>query len=501
MKSADANAIRRYRIPSLTLMERAGKGASAIVEGLLPREDAPVVILCGKGNNGGDGFVIARHLSGRGYDVTVALLESPSLLSGDAETNFQRMEEGETLAIMPVKELLRSRRRFACIIDAMLGTSSRGSLTGMYKKAVQWSNRQPAMKLAVDIPTGLNGESGEVRGEAFKADVTITFANPKSGFYHGRAKEFTGAVRVVDIGIPAGALPVTNIFAVGPEDVRRTLPVRPVNSHKHSVGKVFILAGSRGMAGAALLSSMAAMRSGAGQVILGIPETEYPIVARRTLEVMPLPLPATAGGTLSLLALPEIRKRIAWADVVVIGPGLSLNDETQHCIRDVIRSCRTPLIIDADALTAVAGDLSALTAVKRRETILTPHHGEFSRISGLSTISIADDPFTAAVQFAKQHHVTLVLKGAPSMTATADGSLYINTTGNPGMSTAGSGDVLSGIIAAMVGQGCRRPFAAVNGVCIHGAAGDAAAHRRGIRGMIARDIMEQIPFILRQITI
>ncbi|MFA6438410.1 MAG: NAD(P)H-hydrate dehydratase [Bacteriovoracaceae bacterium] len=499
MKSADTFAIKRLHIPSLRLMERAGSAVVAEIILRIPwnnEKQQRVLVICGKGNNGGDGFVVARQLAEKKYTVTVVLIEKAEELQGDAKINFQRLQYGNMSRLEIIDNTTyrkQKNKKYDVIVDAMLGTAFRGKLSGAYRSAVKWCNKQKTLKIAVDIPTGLNGETGEVLSDAFRADCTITMSYPKSGFYHGRAKEYTGVVLIADIGIPKKAIPQSNTQLVETCDIQKSFPRRPVNSHKHSVGKVFVLAGSKSMTGAALFCSRAAMRSGAGQVILGIPESEYSVIAKRTMEVMPIGLPSTRQGSISQLAIGEIEQRIIWCDVVLIGCGMSRNEETLSLIREVIRNCSKPIVVDADGLNALIGNLAMMESKKNKSIVLTPHHGEFSRLTGIPVEEIAQDAFRLAFQFAKQYHVTLVLKGAPTVIAGPDGTVYVNPTGNPGMSTAGSGDVLAGVITALIGQGCSATKAAINGVYLHGSAGDHAATTIGQYGMLAGDILEFLP--------
>ena len=502
MKSVDEYVINTLGVPSLALMEQAGRNVVEVAKfHLKSLRKKKIVVFCGKGNNGGDGFVVARLAKEYGAVVLVVLLESEKELKGDAEENFKKLEEIETLLFE--KFQLLKNQRFDLIIDAMFGTSFYGSLKGEYAQAAQWINEQKkSVKIAVDIPSGLNGETGVIEGEAVKGDMTVTFSNPKLGFFRNQAKDFTGRVSVTDIGIPKEAVEKysENIFLVEKNDIRELLPRRASNSHKHSVGKIFALAGSKGMTGAALLCSMSAMRSGAGQVILGIPDSEYPVVAKRTLEVMALGLPSTSAGSIAYNAIEEIQKRIQWADVLLIGCGLSQHAETQQLIRDIIVNCEKPVLIDADALNALVGNLDVLKKRKSSSVILTPHSGEFSRLMNVSSSEIEKDKFNLSREFAEQYNVTLVLKGAPTVIAAPSGNLFVNPTGNPGMATAGSGDVLSGIIAAMLGQKLSADAAAVCGVFIHGMAGDKAAQRNGVLSVIAGDIIKYLPNVLKDLT-
>lgn len=499
MKSADEEAIHRLGIPSLQLMENAGRGVVEVLKKSVKQfSKKSFVVFCGKGNNGGDGFVIARLLNEYGVTVTVVVMEQEEKLSGDAKINFEKLRSS---LIVPFEQFITTKAIKAdVIIDAMFGTSFKGELSGNYLEAVRWCNNHKAQKVAVDIPSGLNGETGEVLTDAFRADMTVTFSNPKLGFYRRNAKDFTGNVIVVDIGIPEEAIERNsgNIFLVERYDVEMLLPKRKSNVHKHSVGKIFILAGSRGMTGAALLSSLSAMRSGAGQVILGIPDSEYSIVAKRTLEVMPFGLPSTSEGSVAFAAKSVIEKKIAWADVVAIGCGMSQHPETQELIVQLIEKTEKTLVIDADGLNALATNVSILRERASKHVIITPHVGEFSRLTGLSSAEIENNKFHIASSFAQEYNVALVLKGAPTLIATPNGDTFVNSTGNAGMATAGAGDVLTGIIAALAGQGLSVTAAAVAGVYLHGMAGDYAAGKKGELSLIASDLIRYLPTTLKQ---
>ena len=520
MKNVDEFAIKKLRIPSLRLMENAGKAVlEKIIERIGPstRSDKKhrnllrvtrVLVFCGKGNNGGDGFVVSRLLIDHGMTVTVVLVESEMELSGDALKNYQRLQDYKItrLRILGFNkfEKLKSKK-FDVIVDAMLGTSFRGSLNGKYLKIVEWCNKQSSLKIAVDIPTGLNGETGEVLSKAFKADCTVTMSNPKIGFYREGTKDFTGEVIVAGIGIPKKVVSdsiksnLQNVFLVEENDVLKTFPKRASNSHKHSVGKIFALAGSKSMMGAALLSSQSAMRSGAGQVILGIPDSEYGSIVKRTVEVMPMGLPSTNEGSISFKAISEIKKRIDWANVLLLGCGLSGNVETQQLIREIIKTSNKPMVIDADGLNALVENLELLKKRKSKNIVLTPHRGEFSRLIGIPSKEIELNKFSFAADFAEKYNLVLVLKGAPTIIAIPSGKIFINSTGNPGMSTAGSGDVLTGIIASLIGQGNSVTHSAVNGVFVHGKAGDIATEKIGIHGMIASDMIKYLPIAIKSI--
>jgi ADP-dependent NAD(P)H-hydrate dehydratase / NAD(P)H-hydrate epimerase len=501
MKAIDEFAINKLNVPSLWLMENAGHAVADEILKLSSVKKKRVLVFCGKGNNGGDGLAVARLLWKSGARVIVVLLDSRKEFSGDAAVNFDNIKS-LFIPFFPLKKFLEHPvENYSIVVDAIFGTSFHGAVEGKYLKAIQWINAQKkCLKIAVDIPSGLNGETGEVETEAVRADDTVTLSNPKTGFYRKNAKDYTGSVMIKGIGIPEQAFRVrSDIFLVEENDARTLLPHRASNSHKHSVGKIFVLAGSKGMMGAALMSSQSAMRTGAGQVILGIPDSEYAVIAKRTLEVMPLALPATGNGSLSLNARSEIEKRIAWSNVVLMGCGMSPQPETQTLIRNIVVSCRKPMVIDADALNALAVDISILKKTKTKQIILTPHYGEFSKLIGVPSSEIEERKFELAKKFAEQNNIVLVLKGAPTITALPDGSIFVNSTGNPGMATAGAGDVLSGMIAAFVGQGLTAESAALLGVYLHGLAGDAAARKYGEISMMAGDIIKQIPATIKNL--
>ncbi|MFA6457492.1 MAG: NAD(P)H-hydrate dehydratase, partial [Bacteroidota bacterium] len=320
-------------------------------------------------------------------------------------------------------------------------------------------------------------------------------------FYYGRAKEFTGEVITADIGIPRKAITETNLALVELQEIRRSFPSRSINSHKHSVGKIFVLAGSNGMMGAAWLCSQSAMRSGAGQVILGVPESEYPVIAKRTVEVMPLGLPDTVDGSIARAAMKEIYKRIDWSTVVLLGCGMSQQQETQELIREVIRSTTKPMVVDADGLNALAGHNEILKNRKSHQIVITPHHGEFSKLTGIASTEIEQQKFSLASAFAQYYNVIVVLKGAPTIVAEPGGKIFVNSTGNPGMSTAGSGDVLAGMIASLMGQGNSALEAAVNAVFLHGRAGDIGAAKIGMHSLMAGDLIRYLPNAVREVLV
>ncbi len=501
MRGFDRTAITRLRIPGLVLMENAGR---AFVEEL-EREAGTLrgkqtVVVCGKGNNGGDGFVIARHIANRGGDVLVLLLASTRSVAGDAKTNLE--------AVLQMSRMRGAMIHFAqhagkgkpplpgapdIVVDALFGTGFSGDLAAREREIVSWINGSGAFVASVDIPSGVDASSGTVGNAAVQANLTVAMGLAKIGHYVGQGCDASGAVRIADIGVPpalyrAGRTPVFRMLI---DDVASILPSRPRNAHKYSAGKVLVIAGSRAFTGAPILTSEAALRSGAGAVVLAFPASIHQVLARRLTEVIMAPVTETPAGTLGPEALPEIRARCQWADAVALGPGLSRDEATMAFVRELLSTVHKPFVVDADALFALKGHSSIL---KRRKSpaVLTPHTGEFAVLTGGDAREADTFRIAAAHGAARHFGSVVVLKGAPTVTASPGGSVMINSTGNPGMATIGSGDVLTGIIAGFIAQGIPAERAACAGVFAHGLAGDIAAGRFGMRSMVATDIGSSI---------
>ncbi len=502
MRGFDRAAIGSIGIPGLLLMENAGR---AFVDELARRVDPlagrSVTVVCGKGNNGGDGYVIARHLANRGCEVRVFLLAKKSSVRGDARVNLDALLgmaslRGSTLKFAEAMSgrALTAGREGVIIVDAILGTGFAGEVKGVVRDAIEWINKQGSFVAAVDIPSGVDATTGEVNGEAVRAHLTVTMGLAKIGHYVGEGADRSGEVRVVDISIPPALMrPEKNpVFRVHGRDVTQLLPVRPRTAHKYSVGKVLVIGGSRNFTGAPLMAAQAALRSGAGAVVLAIPKSIHTAIARRLTEVIIAPQEETAGGALGSAAAPALLERAAWADVVAIGPGLSRDKETMALVRLLVGVVKKPLIVDADALSALAGETRRLKN-RKSDTILTPHSGEFGPLAGMTAKEADRHRVSAARGKAREWGCIVVLKGAPTVTADPDGTVYVNPTGNPGMATIGSGDVLTGMIAGLRAQGIKGSGAAYAGVYLHGLAGDCAAARHGERSMLATDILEAVP--------
>jgi ADP-dependent NAD(P)H-hydrate dehydratase / NAD(P)H-hydrate epimerase len=508
MRWCDEATVKTYGVSGLLLMENAGRSVAEIIkQEYSPLASKNILVVCGKGNNGGDGFVIARLLSNSGARISIVLLASQSELKGDAKTNFKILERfaqyssGQITIHKYSKRLLSTIPTPDIVVDAVFGTGFTGSMRKSATELIEWINTQKAKIVAVDIPSGIEGTTGVVENCAVHADITVTFGCLKSGLLCNDGRGLVGSVRVVDIGIPRMVTENKRlqVCTVEQSDVRKILPKRSIHAHKYSVGKVLVLAGSKGLTGAAALCCLSALRAGAGAVVLGTPEPVYPILARKLTETMVFPLPATSAGTLNLSALDIIRERLTWANVLIIGPGLSQNSETQQLILKILFEYRGKILIDADGLNALAIHGIATLRSARAKIILTPHIGEFSRLTKIPSTEVEHQRIDAARDLARKIGATIVLKGVPTVTASNDGSAFLNTTGNPGMATAGTGDVLSGIIAGLWAQGMTDLQAAWAGVYLHGLSGDSIANKIGERSLMANDIIEQLPAVLQDI--
>ena len=509
MRLCDKTASRAYGIPTLLLMENAGSAvASFVEENFGPTHGRHIVLVCGKGNNGGDGFVAARHFVNQGAQVSVLMISNARELRGDAKTNFTILSRiakasGGKLAIRPFSSAtVKSLEPPDIIVDALIGTGFSGTVRKPVLSAIRWMNSRTVPVVSVDIPSGVDASTGIVEDAAVEASATVTLGLLKTGLFCNQGQDHAGDVVVADIGIPKAVTssPKFKTFLVEQQDIQSKLPRRPSTAHKYSTGKIFILAGSKGYTGAAALAAMSALRSGAGAVLLGTPETVYPILAKKLTEPIVSPLPSTTEGTLSLNALSAIREKMKWADVVMIGPGLSQNPETQSLIQQIVHNFTGKMLLDADGLNALASVGMAKFKKSKASFILTPHTGEFSRLSGMTSESIERNrakglAHSAAVSW----NATVVLKGGPTITATRDGMEYINSTGNPGMATVGSGDVLSGIIASLWAQGMTDADAALAGVFIHGYSGNLARAKYGERSLVAQDLVDFLPSAFQEI--
>lgn len=495
MRELDRSTIEDYGIAGLVLMERAGVAVAAKVRELA--QGKKVTVLCGRGNNGGDGLVAARQLCNWGFHVTAILFSKRESLSPDCATQY-RIAKKTGVALEHRKALTPRDLHGAAIVDALFGTGLSRPVGEDLAEAFRLLRSADGPVIAVDIPSGISADTGAVLGEAVRADCTVTFGLPKRGhlLYPGAA--FTGRLVVEDIGFPSALLHADTLRVETADSALAAgmLPRREKDSYKGDYGHVLVVAGSRGKTGAALMTARACLRSGAGLVTLAVPESLADIFQAGVTEEMVLPLPDDGRGMLSAKALDTIyafaSKKI---DVVAVGPGLGVSEDTEALMAGLIGATAAPMVIDADGLNSIQRKKELLASAKA-PLVLTPHPGEMARLTGRAV----DDRITAADSFARETGVCLVLKGVPTVTASPEGRVVLNTSGNPGMATGGSGDVLTGVIAALIGQSLS-PFAAsVCGVYLHGLAGDRAAVEKGEAGMIASDLIAALPGALKALS-
>ena len=459
----------------------------------------------GRGNNGGDGLVVARHLANRGYNVKTYVMAEPGKFTGDALTNLQIAQN----MLLPLEFVLSEeqlevhKEQIAAsdlLVDAIFGTGLRGAVRGFAGSVIDFLNSTGLPVVAIDLPSGLEASTGKVEGPCIRAAMTVTMALPKRGLVLYPGADFVGELRVVDISVPPGLVKSQNIPVnlLEASEAAQLLPARPRDAHKGTFGRVLMLAGSVGFTGAAAMTSEAALRVGAGLVTLGIPRSLNDIMEVKLTEVMTRPLPETESLTLASEARDEIMGLLNDADVVALGPGLSRVPETVSLVQSLCKEIRIPKVIDADGLNALAEDRDVLTELGPG-TILTPHPGEMARLMGCSVADVQSDRIGVAQNFAKERGVVLVLKGAPTVIADPQGTVYLNTTGNPGLASGGTGDVLTGAIAGFLAQGLDLADAAILGVYVHGLAGDMAAMTQGEVGMLAGDVLHHLPSAIQQL--
>ncbi|HAD81518.1 MAG: hypothetical protein A2509_10520 [Candidatus Edwardsbacteria bacterium RIFOXYD12_FULL_50_11] len=508
MREIDARAIRKYKISGQTLMENAGRALADQAQAMLgagkPGDRRRIAVICGKGNNGGDGFAAARMLAEKDFRTTVFLLGRIGAVKGEALSQAKKLNKGglkirEMVSAAGPASLKKELAGSHLVVDAIFGTGFKGPVDKNVAAVIEAVNASGRPVLAADIPSGVDGETGQAAGPAIRARVTVTMGLIKTGLLFHPGKTLAGKVIVADIGFPEKCLAEQkpNIrLARGPA-IKGWMPAREPDAHKGSCGTVLVLAGSAGMTGAASLASTSAMRSGAGLVCLGIPESLNDIMEAKLTEVITKPLPETRNRTLSLAAGERIIKLAGQADSMVIGPGLSGHPETAELVRTAVKSIKIPAVLDADGLNALAARPELLGSAAN--LVLTPHYGELSRLLKTDISPIKRQPLKYALEAARRFNQTVVLKGAPTVTARPEGRAWINSTGNSGMATAGSGDVLAGLIGGLLAQGLSAERAAVLGVYLHGLAGDLAAADKTEYCLLAGDIIDHFPRAFKKI--
>jgi len=500
MREVDRAAIEDLGIPSLVLMENAAIG---VVEALGRAfgEAESAAVFCGPGNNGGDGLAVARHLAVRGWEVRVFLVTGGRELSGDAAAQLGICRKAE----VPILEVsadnglgpaLEAAAECDVVVDALFGTGLARPLEGLFARVVEALNSLPLPRVAVDLPSGLSGSQARPFGVHVRADLTVTFAAPKVAHVFPPAADAVGEMVVTDLGIPPRLVEEVedesgDLHLLMSEELAELLPEREAGSHKGDYGHALIAAGSTGKAGAAILAARAAVRAGAGLVTVAVPEPILQTVDLGSIESMTLGLPSGTTGQIVERAVDVLLDAAEGKAVLAIGPGLGQEAATAAAIRRVVLECPLPLVLDADGVNAFAGRAGEL-AGRRAETVLTPHPGELGRLLGISTAQIQEDRVAAARGAAEETGAIVVLKGHLTLVASGT-AVFVNPTGNPGMATGGTGDVLTGLLAGLLAQGLDALDATLVAVYLHGLAGDLAASRLGEVSLAAGDLIEILP--------
>ena len=500
MHDLDRRAMAELGIPGATLMENAGRGAAAVIAALLPSLGAPrrgarVVIVCGKGGNGGDGFVVARWLRRRGVHPLVLLAARPADVVGDAAVKLAALRRAGVRPIV-IEDDVGAAARLAegqIVVDALVGTGARGAPGGLIAALIERINASGRPVVALDIPSGLPADGGPPPGVALRAAATITFAGLKYGLVMPPGIDFAGRVTTVPIGIPdAEVARGIRTWLIERSDVAACCPPRPRDVHKGTYGHLLIVGGSLGKTGAAALAARAAMRTGAGLVTVATAASQQPVVAGLLLESMTEALAETRAGSVALEAGDRVLELAAARDAVALGPGLGLDADTQELARTLARRLDRPLALDADALTALAGRLDLLRD-SPASRCLTPHPGEMARLLGATVADVQRDRVGTTRGVATAQRVHVALKGATTVVGAPDGRVFLNPTGNPGMASGGTGDALTGMLGAFLARRMEPADALIAAVYLHGLAGDLAAARLGEESLVAGDLIEALP--------
>jgi NAD(P)H-hydrate epimerase len=506
MQELDRKSIEIYRIPGIVLMENAGRGAIEVITRTFPDiRKQKIAVIAGKGNNGGDGFVIARHLLNQGISVKVFLLTDPKSLRGDAETNYTIFHhmKGEVISLPSSKDyqkVKKSLENIDLLIDGIFGTGLDAEVRGYYREVIDHLNTLMKPMVSIDIPSGLDANTGKPLGTAIRASLTVTFGLPKVGHLISPGIDYVGSLKIIDIGIPKRLVEEEKIqtHLLEYEEIQRWLSIpRRHDTHKGDYGHLLVIAGSVGKTGAAAMACEAALRMGAGLVTLAIPKSLNPIMEMKLTEVMTEPLPETPKQTLSLRAFHPILRLCENKKAVIIGPGIGTYKETQSLVQKLIKTLNLPIILDADGLTSLASQPKTLLTSKR-PLILTPHPGEMARLIQSTAKEVQEDRISVSRNFSQSHRLYLVLKGHRTLIATPKGEVFINPTGNPGMASGGTGDVLTGMIGGLICQGYDILPSLQMSVYLHGLAGDSVAQELGEKSLVATDMIKKIPALLRE---
>jgi len=502
MQEIDKRSEKEFLIPTNLLMENAGRGVVEALKDYLSKDlrNYQIWIFCGRGNNGGDGLVAARHLLNERSKIKVFLFSNPEELKGDAQLNYQILKKTgqKIIKITKEEEISTLTGKPDIIIDALFGTGFKGKLEGIYRRAIEFINNSNSLVVSIDIPSGVS-ENGRVEDIAVKANLTVTMGFIKDSLILFPGKKYSGRIYLANLGIPnfifEGA---GDKFLIEEDDLAAILPKRLPEGHKGTFGKALIIAGSRGFSGAAALTALSALRIGSGLVRLASPEEIMPALEAKLTEVVKIPLPQEETGSYSVKMLSLLENYIQDSDVVAIGPGIGTKDKTKEFLLkllSVVRELEKPVVIDADGLNNLVGELEILKKIKF-PLILTPHPGELGRLINLSPKEVNENRIECAKEFALRYKVILVLKGAPSVIAAPEGKVFCNPTGNSGLASGGTGDVLTGFIAGLLAQGVGPLNAAIAGVYIHGKCADIGVKERTEYAFIASDILDYLPQVI-----
>ncbi len=504
MRSLDKRTTESFGVKSIVLMENAG---SAVARTIVKEFDTPakrgIVVFCGKGNNGGDGFVAARHLINKGFHVDVVFFGKKEELPEDSGTNYTALSR-----ITDVVHVLKDVSEFdttdinlgerGIIIDALLGTGIKGTVKEPYSGAIDLINKSGLPVISVDIPSGIDADTGAVAGIAVRAKKTVTFGLTKIGLVVYPGAEFAGDVEVADISIPDRLIQQTYIpyNLSSYKLIGSILKPRNFATNKGDYGHTLIIGGSEGKSGAAILTAKGALRAGSGLVTIAGPEGLMPVFETTVIEALKEPLTETLSGAIDKSGVQQAEKLLQTKDVVALGPGMGTENQTTEFIFEFLKRCKLPVVVDADGLNSIAKNPDILLEINNENIVLTPHPGEFGRLINMNPKEINQNRINLSMDFAKEYKCTLVLKGARTIIANKDGYIWINPTGNPGMSTGGMGDVLTGIIAGLIATGISPQDAAIAGVFIHGMAGDIVYAFHKNSSVLASDLLERIPYVI-----
>jgi hydroxyethylthiazole kinase-like uncharacterized protein yjeF len=504
MKQLDQRTIEEFGLPGPVLMENAARGAVQVIQSQYPQARS-IAVFCGKGNNGGDGLVIARYFHTQGLKVKVYLAGTKSGLKGDAAIQLHLADQVNTPLVeltdrMDIPALKHELIQYDLLVDALLGTGLEKNVQGLFRNVILLMNELPLPKIAIDIPSGLSSDSGHPLGLCTLSDLTVTFGLPKVGQILFPGCRFVGRLFVVDIGIPPIFYPnpKERVELLEPKTLAPFLPKRDPEGHKGLYGHVLVLAGSKGKTGAAAMTCLGALRAGAGLVTLGIAESLNTIMEIKLTEAMTEPLPEGESGALGPKALKRIQSLCEGKKALALGPGLSQSPGTKSLVQALLKRLKDiPLVIDADGLNALADNPQTLKILAGR-AILTPHPGEMSRLSGQSVKEIQADRIQTARAFSKKYGVVVVLKGARTVIADPEGPIYLNPVAHSILASGGTGDILTGLILGFLSQGLSLTEAACLGVFLHGQAGSWLARERGGQGILASELLEKIPGLISQ---